>query len=141
MSESLKDLSGRATPGEWHEDWFPTYCEDSGQELEPMCEGICVHTDRDEVESVLCCSEREAAFIVALVNAYRAGQLHDTTALSEARAEGRRQGLEEAADIAETEEAVRSTGGQSRPAHEAIRDLLPTAPDETQKPETGESKP
>lgn len=74
MSE-LKTLSDAATQGEWHVDMFPVYDEDSGAELPPMCEGICIHTPEDEAESVLCCSEREARFIVALVNAYREGRL------------------------------------------------------------------
>jgi hypothetical protein len=98
MLESLKALSDRARPGEWHVDWLPAWNEDNGAEEAPICDGICIHTPEHEAESVLCCSEREAAFIVALVNAYRAGQLHDATAFAEARAEGRRQGLEEADD-------------------------------------------
>lgn len=75
MGENLKDLSDAAVPGPWHVDWLPAWNEDNGAEEPPICDGICIHTPEHEAESVLCCSEREAAFIVALVNAYRDGRL------------------------------------------------------------------
>lgn len=75
LEQVLRELSDRATPGEWHVDWHPTWNEDNGAPEPDICEGICIHTPEHEAESVLCCSEHEAAFIAALVNAYRSGSL------------------------------------------------------------------
>lgn len=83
VGRELARLSEAATPGEWHVDMFPVYDEDSGAELAPMCEGICIHTPEHEAESILSCNEREASFIVALVNAYRSGRLIAAPAVSE----------------------------------------------------------
>lgn len=71
---TLKELSDKATPGEWHLDYFEAHDEDGGPS-ETMCEGICIHTPEHEAESLISCREQEAAFIVALVNAYRSGRL------------------------------------------------------------------
>lgn len=90
---SLRELSEAATPGEWHVDMFPYFNMDTGEPQPPQCEGICT---RDEAgglaDSIATCGEREATFIVALINAFRAGRLIDPTTLSEAVAAARAEG-------------------------------------------------
>lgn len=63
-------------------------------------------------------------------------RLHDDTALATAVARARREALEEAAEVADAEEMVRSVGGQSRLAGDAIRALAATPP-EARQTETG----
>jgi hypothetical protein len=78
---TLKELSEAATPGEWHVDMFPFRDVESGETQPPQCEGICTHDEAEGLaESIASCSEPEARFIVALVNAYRSGDLVEARA-------------------------------------------------------------
>lgn len=146
---SLKELSDRATPGEWHIDLFPYFCCETGEPQPPICEGICTHDeDAGLADSIATCNERQAAFIVALVNAFRAGQLHDATALAEAKAQATRDAFEEAArllwrksNVAWAEDPHSQTARVMAYCADFVWNrALATAPAETEKPETGESK-
>lgn len=130
MLERLRELSKRATPGPWAaeseksdgsygsgEDTYEGYDTATivtEAEIRHGSAGVLFESHNSTVGSIAEehddewfrawdeVSEANAKFIVALVNAYRSGQLHDATALAEAEARGRRQGLEEAAEVAET---------------------------------------
>ena len=105
MPENLKDLGDRATPGEWPAPEHDS--SDIGASEWYDIGGIAQHVWREE----------DAAFIVALVNAYRRGELCRASdaehymrlanerrdALATAVARSRREALEEAAGIAESQ--------------------------------------
>jgi len=93
MSESLRELSERATPGEWN-----IYVENMPDLSSAESEAVMLIRDTPEFSGRMVMvnaggscpaltgcsakSEANAHFIVALVNAYRAGRLHDDTALA-----------------------------------------------------------
>lgn len=75
-SGDLGALSAGASKGPWHVDMFPYRDIETGESEPPQCEGICTHDDEGGLaDSIATCNEREAKFIVALVNAYRSGRL------------------------------------------------------------------
>ncbi|PXW50705.1 hypothetical protein [Methylobacterium sp. B4] len=79
--EDLAALSAKAAAGPWHVDMFPFRDVETGEEQPPQCEGICTHDEAGGLaDSIATCSEPEARFVVALVNAYRSGKLTPTPA-------------------------------------------------------------
>jgi len=150
MSESLKELSDCATEGTWFTvdpPWGDSDWINAGSPDPHGGRMVCVFEDRNdswaEVEANaqedLSTVQDDAAFVAALVNAYRSGQLHDATALAEAEARGRRQGLEEAGEIIDAERAKWGwLGNQGLDAAQDALDRLrslATAPAETKKPD------
>lgn len=142
MSESLEDLNEKASGGQGRKDlWFTN--ENTPWILGPEADE---EPNKFHVVARMPSLRRhdtdarqqwwhDRKFIVALVNAYRSGQLHDDATLSQARADalaqGRREGLEEA-----VEACRRVPGGLAcATAIWNARDALATAPTETQKPE------
>lgn len=135
---SLRELSERATPGPWFaeaekSDGSYGSGEDGGEgydtaiimteaEIRYGKPGVLFESHNSTVGSISeehddewfrawdAVSEANAAFIVALVNAFRAGRLIDPTTLTEAvaaaRAEGVREGMEAAAQNCEMRASV-----------------------------------
>jgi hypothetical protein len=92
MLESLKKLSDRATPGEAYAymDHYHLIAHPAGS----------TYVGDQKLIALCACGDKAGAnvhFLATLWTLYRRGQLHDETALAEAEARGRRQGLEEAA--------------------------------------------
>lgn len=146
--ESLKDLSDRAPQGEWTLEEMPNDAGSRSNEFTSFGIEAEGKTLLDTLNATGTYLEREPdgdggytvwdaqgkaviEYVLALVRAHRSGQLHDATALAEARAEGRRQGLEKAAEVAN------DTDVRRQDLSSYIRSLATTTP-ETLKPETGE---
>jgi hypothetical protein len=75
VPDSLRALSEAATQGEWLPDVHVYYDEDGGPS-EDRTEGVMVLDHDDQPDSIIQCSERDAAFIVALVKWFRALASH-----------------------------------------------------------------
>lgn len=73
-SSDLAALSAGAAKGEWLLD-VQTYYDEDGGPSEDHTEGVMVLDNDDQPDSIVQCSEANAKFIVALVNAFRAGEL------------------------------------------------------------------
>jgi len=106
MSEaSLRELSDAAQSGVWHTvdapwgsgDWIVSGNPDPHAGL-----FVCIFDGAvigyEATDAYHADPAENAAFVASLVNAYRAGHLHDATALAEAEARERRAALEEADD-------------------------------------------
>lgn len=70
----LAKLSAGAAKGEWLLD-VQTYYDEDGGPSEDHTEGVMVLDNDDQPDSIVQCSEANAKFIAAIVNAYRAGRL------------------------------------------------------------------
>lgn len=94
MSESLKELSDRATPGPWSVSGSRRRYDEASCVMvdTPSCGALLALATSDGKATLEALAD--ARLLVTLVNAYRSGQLHDATALVDAEARGRRQGLE-----------------------------------------------
>ncbi len=91
MPERLKELSDRATPGEMKQpDWG------SGLRAGKTLIGMMSPVPEGN-------GKANGAYLCQLWNDHRAGRLHDDTALATAVARARREALEEAAGIAESQ--------------------------------------
>lgn len=132
MPESLKDLSDAAQAGIWHTvdtpwgngDWIVAGNPDphAGQFV-CLFDGSLIGVEADG--SFHADPAENAAFVADLVNAYRAGRLHDDTALATAVARARREALDEAAEhfdwLAEKARARQMSAVNFDDLHIAIR--------------------
>jgi hypothetical protein len=153
MSESLKELSDRATQGEWHHcqpfQTVPTKHTVHGtvpsERVDYISTWAGLGTPRghrvvvpmEGRESTM--SSEDMAFVAELVSAYRRGELHDDTALATAVARARREALEGAARrVLEIEHESGELGIQNAQyVSDEILALCAATPPEARQTETG----